>query len=306
MTGGAVARGLRRARRGWERAGSGIGRRKLALASTIGVVAIALAAAALVRAGVHAADRAADEWGAGIDIVLYLEPEVGAAGAESLADGLALVPGVGAAEVVPPDRAMARLERAFGERSDALLGVEPPLLPMTVEVELSPALADRAELARYLEAELADHPAVGDLQGLSMWTEEAGAAARGLRAIFAALFAAAAGAAVFVIAAVLELSLRARRRERALLEALGATPLAARAPIAIEGAAIGAAGAALAAAVALAATAAMGEAVGELARGLDPGADALLPAREIAALVGIGAAAGAGGGILASRREGRR
>jgi cell division transport system permease protein len=109
-------------------------------------------------------------------------------------------------------------------------------------------------------------------------------------------------ASVFVVVCTLELGLRARRRERSILDLLGASAATARAPTVIEGLAQGLAGA-LGAVGILAGLYAVGADVADqvLARAFALGSIEFLPARELAALVVAGAGFGLLGGFLASR-----
>ncbi len=293
---------IRCARRAFARGASGIGRRKLPFALTAGLVAAALALVSLVRLGAHWADEAADSWEAGADMVVYLEPGASEAAAEAFARALSLRPDVERADGISPAEAMERLERAFGERGEALTGVEPALLPASVEVSLA-AGARGEQRARALAADLAERDMVEEVETLGGWVERVSSAASALRRLGSLLLALAASSSLLVVAAALELALRARRRERQLLELFGAAPLWARAPVVVEGAALGAAGAAGALAIALIAYAAAKDAAGAaMGQIFGVSSAGFLPASDVVAVVFVGVLAGAAGGLVASRR----
>ena len=299
-----AGRWARRAVRSWQRASSGIGRNKLPFVLTAGVIAIALAFAGLVRLGAHWAESAASSWDGGAHLVIYLEPGAGPEEAEKVAEVLDGMTSVERATYVTPEQAMARLERVFGAESDALMGVDAALLPASVEVALAGGVPDPAA-AGVIEARLAQVGAIEDIEMMGDWVARLDAAARGLRGLGHGLLAFALVASVFIVAASLELGLRARRRERSLLEVLGASPWSARAPILIEGALLGVVGAVGALGLVYAVWRVSHESAAELMGQVFVHAEAgFLSSRELLELSLAGPAAGLVGGALASRRGG--
>jgi cell division transport system permease protein len=306
MRGRRAARWLRRVRRAWQRAASGIWRRKLAFALTAGVIAVSLALVGVVRLAAGWAEKSSSSWDGGVHMVVYMEPGTGPHEAREVASALEALAAVARASYISPEEAMARLEQVFGAHSEALLGVEPALLPASVEVQLAGRAPDPAA-ARIIEARLAGVDVIEDVEVVGAWIARLDAAARGLGTLGAVLFALVMAASAFVIASALELGLRGRRRERELLEILGASPMAARAPVILEGIVLGLVGAAGALAITYAAWAVSHEGVADLlAHVLESGADhasaEFLSIRDAAELAAAGVAAGLLGGALASRR----
>jgi cell division transport system permease protein len=297
---------VRRVRRAWERAAAGVWRRKLAFTLTAGVIAVSLALVGVVRLGATWAENAASSWDGGVHMVVYMQPGTGPLEAREVAATLEALAAVERATYVSPQEAMARLEQVFGDHSDALLGVEAALLPASVEVKLSGGAPDPAS-ASVIESRLAGVEVIEEVEVVGAWMTRLYAASRGLGTLGMALFALALAASAFVVASALELGLRGRRRERELLEILGASPMAARAPVIIEGVVLGVVGAAGALAITYAAWAVTHESVSELLVSvLEVGADRqkapFLPLRDALQIAGVGVLAGLLGGAFASRR----
>lgn len=293
---------MRRIGRSWERAASGIGRRKLPFALTTGMIAVALALVGLVRLGATWAESSASAWGGGVHMVVYLDPGAGPDEAGEVAAALEALAAVDRAVYVSPGESMVRLEEAFGDHAEALSGVEAALLPASVEITLAGRVPSPGA-AEAIEARLAGVEVIEDVEVLGEWIAHLDAAARGLRALGSALFAVAVVASVFVVASALELGLAARRRERSVLEILGASPFAARAPTLIEGGVLGLLGAAGALGITYAGWAVSHEAAAELmARLAGQGEAEFLAGRDILHIALAGLAGGLAGGMLASRR----
>jgi cell division transport system permease protein len=217
---------------------------RLLLGATLAVaVTFTLAGAAcLVAANAH---ELAAAWGAEAELVLYLEDGVAPARVAQLAQAVGRLPGVRAVRTVSPDEARARLQRSLGPEGGILDGIDPTLLPASLEAQLAPGTAD-ALAAHPLLERLRRTPGVEEVSLLGEWTARLRGLARFTDEVAAAVLLACALLALFAVGAAMRLMLHARKDEIAVLRLCGATERFVRAPFLVEGLVMGVVGAALA------------------------------------------------------------
>lgn len=232
-------------------------------------------------------------------LVVYLRPEAPAGTLEEVAARAGGRPWVRSVERVDRDEAARRFAATFPEVAELVTG-EPGSLPASVELEIDPRRARGAAFERWRE-ELAALPAVEAVDDDREWVRRLDAAVAVVRALGLALGGVLLAAAVLTIASVVRLTAHLYRDEIDVMRLVGATEFYIRGPFFVEGLLQGAFGGLIAAGALWATHAAIGAAGGGLAAEL--AFSRFLPAWQLAALVGTGAAAGLAGAVLSLRRE---
>lgn len=203
------------------------------------IVAASTMALALLVGGVFALvaanlTRMTATWRSANQATVYLESGVSAARARQLAQTLARMAGVEAAQVVEPREAYQRLKRSLGDRADLLDSVDEDLLPTSIEVRLGPGVPgvlrahpvfDRLRHVEGVEAV--------DLAG--SWAERLGRAQQLVASATVVLGLLVAAACLYIVASTIRLGVFARRDEIEILTLLGATHRLVKAPFLIEG-----------------------------------------------------------------------
>lgn len=282
------------------RAVSGIRREPLVCGLTTVAMALGLTLVGLVTWVGDNLERWSHRWEHGVDLIVYLDGEVGPERAGDIARALDDVPAVSAAEPIPPERAMQRLRRELGD--DLLDGIDATALPPSIEVSLDRGVRDVA-LAHPVARRLLATEGVADVEMVGEWVDDLTATATGMRRVGGGIAVIAAIVCVFLV--FLSLRLRAEReRERAgVLRVVGGDRLI-RAPLILEGCLLGIGAAALAVLATMAVAGVGGGALAELAGALfgDARVEGLARSRMIA-LAGMGVAAGFIGAALATGRR---
>jgi cell division transport system permease protein len=278
-------------------------RRPLAAAAIVLAVAAAIVAVGSLRLVTNNLAAALTRAPVAPQLVVYLEPSVNPERIAAIGEAIAAVPATLAVRRVSAAEARAELELALGEDATALDELAPELLPASLEVSLRGGVRDVA----------AAHPFIGRLESLDGveavevlgdWSERTAALVDGLAAVAEILLFLFAGAAAFVVAALMRLAAAPDPREAALLERLGAGLASTVGARATAGAIQGAAGGALACLILFSLYLAAAPAAAALLSGtIGGGSLAFLPAVELAALAGGGAAIGAIGAALAAPRR---
>lgn len=269
-------------------------------------VAMAVAAAALsvgvLRLAAHNLERATQRANLAPQLVIYLDPEVTAGRSHAIESAVDAVPAVESVKAVSGAEAMASLTLALGEDAGLVAGLEPDLLPPSLEVRFRDGVRGVAAIDPFVDR-LEALAGVDDVEVLGGWTERADALLDGLRAVGGWLTLLFAAAAAFVVAALMRLGARPDPVRRELLERLGAGAGFAAAPAVVAAGLRGAAGGLLACLVLYALFVAAEPSVSAIFAGsLGAAPLVFLPGLELGALVAGGAAVGALGAGLAAPR----
>jgi cell division transport system permease protein len=287
------------------RAAQLIARRPTRAAWAIGAVAAALTAFAVVQIAATNVLAWTATWHGGASMVVYLAPTTTDAQAQTIADSLRASAGVERVEYVAPSEAERRLRASLGGHDELLAGVDPAVLPASLEVELGAGVRDVAGASPIVEA-LRATPGVDEVEVAGEWVDQVGGVLAALRAAAWALLVVLGGAAVWLVAAALRLRSDDDAALAQVAELLGAPPRFTRVPAMIAGGVQGALGAVLALGLAWALYRSFAEAVvASLARVLADARVAFLPTDQAALLVVMGAGLGLVGGALSGRRARR-
>ncbi len=216
-------------------------------AVAVGTIFVATLVTGLFAATLTAGERLLAAWAGDVQISVYLAPgsDLGAAAraAEAMAGGRVV-------DAINPAEALRRLRASLGPEASVLEGVDPGVLPASVEVRAPGAtLAE----ARGLAQRLAAVPGAKDVDFGNAWLERVEALLRRLRWVGLVLFGALSLGTAVLVSNTLRLGIWARRDEIDIMKLVGATDAFVETPFLIEGLVQGLSGAALAVAALLAA-----------------------------------------------------
>jgi cell division transport system permease protein len=179
----------------------------------------------------HLADRVES----GVEISVFIKEGVEEEELEDLGEQIQQLGGVESVNFISRERALEELKESFGERQEALTGLEENnTLPDSYRVkalstELVPSVAEKIEGLAGVENVRYGRGVVERLMVISQWVRTMGMAIVVLLGI----------AAVFLIATTIRLSVYARRREIGIMKILGATNWFIRMPFMLEGMLLG-------------------------------------------------------------------
>ena len=218
------------------------GRSALVSIGTIAIAFLTLAGFLLVSVNVQ---RALDQWLEAAEMSVYLLDTASDSERITLEQYLKSQPVVAAVEYVSKERALERFRADFPELRDVTEGVGENPFPSALEVRLKADTADD-DAAVALARDLGGRGGVGDVRYDREWLGRLVGLVN--RARFAAGLVAAIlmlGAA-FTVAAVVRLSLYARRDELEIMQLVGAPFSYIRGPAIVEGSLLGGVGAVVA------------------------------------------------------------
>ncbi len=224
------------------RALGSIRRRPLIAGLTIGVMTVALVLVGVAHMAERNIRKLSEHWGAGVQMIVYLDEGSSSSFAKKLSDALVELPAVQSVSYVPPEKAMEHLRLSLGQHDELLEGIEVSFLPASLEVQLMEGVRDLVSAHPVMER-LQATPGVEDVEFLGNWVDNFTALIdRVQRAgLYLVLFASLIG--VFTVVATMRLSADARASELRVLSLMGAPGILRRGPTLIEGAALGLMGA---------------------------------------------------------------
>lgn len=268
---------------------------------SIGTIAIAFATLGgflLVSVNVQ---RMLDQWLQAAEMSVYLHDDITESDRASLEQFLKSNAAVAEVEYVSRDRALERFRSDFPELSDVTSGLGENPFPSAIEVRLKSDTAGDAA-ADTLSREVAGKAGVSDVRYDRRWLQRlisvvtTARLAGGLAASILMLGAA------FTVAAVVRLSLYARRDELEIMQLVGAPISYIRGPAIVEGLFLGGIGAIVALiAISILYSAAVRWLGSDLAGLVGAGQLRFLGALEIATMLVGGMGIGAAAGTVASR-----
>jgi cell division protein FtsX len=297
---------LRAASHGAARGAGGLVRQPFGTAAAVMAVAVGFALLSLAGAIRHNLDALTGRWSKGASMIVYLQDGVKEARARQLAEALAAMPAVEEASWVPPERALAELRELLGSDSEVARGLEPDMVPASLEVVLAEGVLDVARTHPWIER-LERSAGVDEVVFAGEWVAVAGRLDRALRrgAYWLGLLVA------IGCGYVLAVTIRLRQaeaggvvRDAGVWSAVGASSWFVRGPRAVEGALLGALGAAFGLAVGyLVFRAARAPAEAALVAALGPLSLDFVPVPAAVKLVAFGAGLGLTAGITGKPRE---
>lgn len=224
------------------------GLRGMAQAPLVQLLAIATFAVCMLLLGTVVlvwsnARSIADEWGVDVPVTAYLVDGVTPEASADLTARIAALPQVEAVELVTPEQAMTRLVDGLGDDPTLLEGLEPAVLPTSIEIHVAGA---RVELADALAAELRQEPDVEEVVAAGQWAARAESLLETLRRIAIGAAALVGFACLTIVWSTIRLAVYARRAEIQILRLVGGTASFVHGPFVVEGLVQGTLGAAFA------------------------------------------------------------
>jgi cell division protein FtsX len=210
---------------------------------TIGVCMLLLGTVTLAWTN---ARSIADGWGIDVPVTVYLVDGVDPSASAELHHRVAALPHVERVETIDGERAMTRLREGLADDPSLLAGLDPELLPVSLEIHLDTgAHAVATSIADELRAE----PIVEDVVVAGAWVERAHRMLDTLRALALAAAALVGAACLAIVWSTIRLAVYARRAEIEILRLVGGTGTFVHGPFVIEGLVQGVLGTALAVAL---------------------------------------------------------
>lgn len=268
--------------------------------ATIAIAFLALGGFLLVFGNL---ERAVTRWMDAAEVSVFLRDDIDQTSIEAIERAIVSRQETLQTEYVSKEQALERFKTDFPELVDVTASDGGHLnpFPASFDVRLQPG-PDVANQAATLAEALSGMNGVADVQFDRRWLERvlsllAGARVGGLAIAVVLLLGAA-----FTVAAVVRLSLHARRDELDIMSLVGAPMSVIRGPFVVEGMLLGGIGAVLALAVLALGFSMLGGSLSEAMSGLMGGQPArFLGVRDMALLVGAGLGVGALAGLVASQ-----
>jgi len=242
-----------------------------------------------------------ERWRGEMRLVIYLQPDTPDAVVRTLAAEARGGPGIASVEMVSAETARRRFQEAFPSLSDLVEGLGDEPLPPSLEIALSDPARRPPELGPWLDAwrRRAEVSMVDDDRE---WLGQLETVVAVLRAVGLALGLGLMAAALFTIGSVIRLTAYLHSDEISILRLVGATEFYIRGPFYAEGFLQGLLGGLLATGALWGGSTFLRlrspEALLTQVLAAEP-----LTVAQVAALIGLGAAAGLAGAISSLRRE---
>ncbi len=184
-------------------------------------------------------------WGEELQVFVYLEDGVDAAAAESMRAAVAAYPEVRVASYVSKQRAWDEFKKTLGSQSGILDGLNPKVLPASLDLELRSAHRSREAVLR-LARRLAALDGVQDVEYPETWLEKIRLLVIGIEWLKWVLGGFLFLVAFLIVGSTIKLAIVARQDEIEIMQLAGAADSLIKAPFVIEGMIQGVVGAALA------------------------------------------------------------
>jgi cell division transport system permease protein len=270
-------------------------------AMSIGTIAVAFLALGGFLLLVGNLQSIVDQWASSAEMSVYLDDAIDETSRAQLHAELASHPAIGSVDYISKDRALTRFKTEFPELADVAGTLEANPFPASLELRLK-GDSSAAGAADGLASTLAVRPGVADVRYDRQWLERLLRIVRSIRLLGLGVAAVLVLGAAFTIAAVVRLSLVARREELDIMQLVGAPFAVVRGPSIAEGALLGGIGAAVALlalwAIFRAGRAQITTAIGQFVGAVDV---RFLSAGESVLLLVVALAVGGIAGTLASR-----
>jgi cell division transport system permease protein len=225
------------------------GLRQMSEAPLVQLLAVATTAVCMLLLGAvmltwHNARGVADAWGVDVPITAYLVDGAATEDVDDLAMRLAATPEVERVELVGPSEAMRRLADGLGGDGQLVAGIEPDVLPASIEIHLR---ADApGDVGPLLAERLAAFGVVDEVAVAGEWVEHVDVMLATLGDVAVGAAALVAFACIAIIWSTIRLAVYARRAEIQILRLVGGSARFVRGPFIVEGLLQGAMGAAVA------------------------------------------------------------
>ncbi len=173
-------------------------------------------------------------WEEKIEVIAYLKRETPLREVEGLLRRIRQLKGVESVKYVSPFDAMSFLENRLGNQRNLLEGIQPGILPPSIEIELKKDYRNAVRIKEVI-SQMRQVPQIEEIQYGQEWVETFSGLVHlaGLTQwILGGLLLA---AIIFIISNTLQLTISSRREEIEVMQMVGASPAFIRVPFYIEG-----------------------------------------------------------------------
>jgi len=184
-------------------------------------------------------------WEDKIEVIGYLKRKTPAGEVEALLEKIRQMDGVDSVKYVSPSDAMAFMETHLGGQKNLLEGIQPTVLPPSLEVRLKKEYRNSAKIGEVV-SQMNLLPQVEEIQYGREWVEMFSSLVRVFRLTQWVLGGLLLLAMAFIISNTLQLTISSRREEIEIMQLVGASPSFIQIPFYIEGMIQGLLGAGLA------------------------------------------------------------
>lgn len=213
--------------------------------TAIGTVAVSLTILAFFTIVVLNVQKLTGRWSEEVQVVAYLDEVPEGRQLQEWIDDMRSLPEVSGVAFVSRQEAFQRFQKRLARDADLLEGVDPEILPASLEITLHEQFRNRQSIAA-LVGRLQQNRALSDLRYGQEWLERFESFVMLLRLGGAILGGFLLFATLFIVANTIKLTLYARRDELEIMTLVGGTPLFIKIPFLVEGALQGAVGGGLA------------------------------------------------------------
>jgi len=184
-------------------------------------------------------------WEDRIEVIGYLKRKTPAGEVGALLDKIRQMDGVDSVKYVSPSDAMAFMETHLGGQKNLLEGIQPTVLPPSLEVQLKKEYRNSAKIGEVV-SQLRLFPQVEEIQYGQEWVEMFSSLVHVFRLTQWVLGGLLLLAMAFIISNTLQLTISSRREEIEIMQLVGASPSFIQVPFYLEGMIQGLLGAGLA------------------------------------------------------------
>lgn len=204
-------------------------------AAAISTVAVALTILAFFGILVLNIQKLTSQWSREVQVVAYLDQVPAAAELNRWTREISNLPEVAEVTYVSRAAALERFRKRLGGDASLLAGVDPDILPASLEISLKPPARTHAGVAA-LVTQLRQRLGLDDLRYGQDWLDRFEAFLNLLRTGFLVLGGFLLFATLFIVANTIKLTLYARRDELEVMALVGGTPWFIKTPFLLEGA----------------------------------------------------------------------
>jgi len=184
-------------------------------------------------------------WEDKIEVIAYLKKRTPAKEVETVLNKMREIGGVESVKYVSPSDALAFMETRLGDQKNLLEGIQPTVLPPSLEVQLKREYRNSAKIGEVI-SQLKQFSQVEEIQYGQEWVEMFSSFVHLLRVTQWVLGGLLLLAMAFIISNTLQLTISSRREEIEIMHLVGASPSFIQIPFYMEGMIQGLLGAGLA------------------------------------------------------------
>ena len=184
-------------------------------------------------------------WEDKIEVIAYIKGKTPASEIENLFNKTRQMEGVESVRYVSPSDAMAFMESKLGNQKNLLEGIQPTVLPHSLEVQLKKEYRNSTKIGEVV-SQLKEIPQIEEIQYGQEWVGMFSSLVHILRLTQWVLGGLLLVAMLFIISNTLQLTIASRREEIEIMQLVGASPSFVQVPFYLEGMIQGLLGAGLA------------------------------------------------------------